>query len=112
MPTDINDASQTSETPLASGHSEPLVTPAALPFRIPGTRRVPLPTVGRDTGRLALLQIQRETGLSIEQLAQRLGVKRQSLQTYLYQDRTPTVIWLARLLQVAGGRLVMEFPSL
>ena len=117
----VNDSvSQTSETPLALGlpgtadEAHLAVVPthpaAVLPFQPPRSRRVALTAVGRDAGRLALLTIMRETGLSVEQLAERVGVKRQSLQTYLYQHRTPTILWLNRLLSAAGGRLVMEFP--
>lgn len=78
---------------------------------MPRGLRIPLVATSPDVGKLALLTIQRETGLSVPQLAARLGVKRQALQTYLYQNRNPSVRWLYRLMAAVGGRILLEFPK-
>lgn len=50
-------------------------------------------------------------GVSRAELADRLGVKYQTFSQYTYLKRKrPSVQWLARLLAVTGGRLIVEFP--
>lgn len=45
-------------------------------------------------------------------LAQRMGIKKQSLNQYKTQRRgRPSVQWLARLAAICGARLVLEFPT-
>lgn len=85
--------------------------PTPIPGLMPRGLRIPLVATSPDVGKLALLTIQRETGLSVPQLAARLGVKRQALQTYLYQNRNPSVRWLYRLMAAVGGRILLEFPK-
>ena len=51
-----------------------------------------------------------KSGLSQSELARRLGIRLQSLNQYRRRKR-PGVIWLAKLAEVCGGRLVVEFPK-
>lgn len=51
-------------------------------------------------------------GLHQAELANRMGVKRQSVNQYRIGRRThPSVQWLARLVAACGGRLLIEFPK-
>lgn len=50
-------------------------------------------------------------GVSKAEIASRIGVRPQSFAQYTYLKRSrPSVQWLARLLAVTGGRLIVEFP--
>lgn len=55
-------------------------------------------------------QLIARSGLSKSEIARRLGIKLQSLNQYP-RRRRPGVIWLAKLAEACGGRLVVEFPS-
>lgn len=53
-----------------------------------------------------------DSGLHQVELANRMGVKRQSINQYRIGRRThPSVQWLARLVAACGGRLIIEFPK-
>ena len=52
------------------------------------------------------------SGMSDAEIAERLGVKRQSISQYRYGRRTtPSVRWLARLAELTGARLLIEWPA-
>ena len=52
------------------------------------------------------------SGLSVHELAKRLGVQRSTINQYRYMRRTkPSVKWLVRLVDVCGGRIWVEFPD-
>ena len=55
-------------------------------------------------------QLIARSGLSKSEIARRLGIKLQSLNQYSRRTR-PGVIWLARLAEVCGGRVIVEFPK-
>jgi lambda repressor-like predicted transcriptional regulator len=83
---------------------------SAIPAQRQGSGLFALPFDGEFAGRTLLLTIERETGLSIAQLAERMGITRQTLQKYLTKDRSPGLRWLCRVLAAAGGRLCVDFP--
>lgn len=52
------------------------------------------------------------SGLSIHEVARRLGVKRESLRQYIVGRRVnPSLKWLTLLGEVCGARLVVELPA-
>lgn len=52
-----------------------------------------------------------QSGLHQVELANRMGVCRQSVNQYRIGRRSnPSIQWLARLVNVCGGRLLIEFP--
>lgn len=51
------------------------------------------------------------SGLSRTEISDRLGVRKQSFNQYTYlRKKRPSVQWLARLVDVCGGKLIIEFP--
>lgn len=53
-----------------------------------------------------------KSGLSIHDVAKRLGVTTNTIRQYLHGRRTrPSVQWLVRLAEACGARLVVEFPG-
>ena len=50
------------------------------------------------------------SGLSKSEVARRLGIKLQSLNQY-HRRRRPGALWLAKLAEACGGRLLLEFPK-
>ena len=51
------------------------------------------------------------SGLSMSEVARRLGIDRHSLSQYKYGRRRGTVGWLTRLAGVCGARVILEFPT-
>jgi hypothetical protein len=52
------------------------------------------------------------SGLTQSEIARRLGIKLQSLNEYYRgRRRRPSVQWLARLIDVCGAKIYVEFPS-
>ena len=50
--------------------------------------------------------------LSVPQIAERLGVKPESIYQYKYGRRThPSLQWMIRLVEATGGRLWVELPD-
>lgn len=57
-------------------------------------------------------QLLARSGMSQAELCRRLGIRPQSLQQYRAGRRSkPSAEWLARLVQVCGGRMIVEFPT-
>lgn len=88
----------------------PVPVPSSSPLRRPASRVVILPD---DQSVIRLIEeIVDRAGLSRTEVAARLGVAPQTFNQYTYlKKRRPSVQWLARLLSVCGGKLVVEFPS-
>jgi hypothetical protein len=59
-----------------------------------------------------ITQLLSRSGMSLAEMCRRLGIKPQSIQQYKAGRRMkPSAEWLARLVQVCGGRLIVEFPT-
>lgn len=59
-----------------------------------------------------IIQLLQRSGMSQAEMCRRLGIKPQSMQQYKAGRRMkPSAEWLARLVQVCGGRLLVEFPT-
>ena len=101
-------------SPQTSQHTEDLAPPAPspLPFKLPEATRRPIVLTGDDAGRQIVHAIRQETGLTLREIAERLGVSRKSVETYQYRPRNPSVKWLGRIVTAVGGRVVIEFPPL
>lgn len=57
-------------------------------------------------------QLLAASGFTNAELARRLGVVPQTLAQYRYGRRThPSVQWVAKLVEVCGGKLYIELPS-
>lgn len=90
--------------------SAPSFSPSPMPFRLPKASRRPVLLSGEDAGRLVIHAIRQETGLSLRQIAERVGVSRQAIESYQYRHRNPSIRWLGRVVEAVGGRVVIEFP--
>lgn len=55
-------------------------------------------------------QLITKSGLTQSEIARRLGIRLQSLNQYRRRKR-PGVVWMAKLAEACGGRLVVEFPK-
>ena len=55
-------------------------------------------------------QLIAKSGLSMSEIARRLGIRLQSLNQYRHR-RKIGLIWLTRLAEACGGRVVVEFPK-
>lgn len=56
-------------------------------------------------------EIIERAGMSQAEVARRLGITPQSLNQYFTHRRErPSIIWIARLAEVCGARLLVEFP--
>ena len=58
-----------------------------------------------------LTQIVDRSGLSQSEIARRLGVTRQTVNQVLLARKRPTLQWFAKLAEVCGARLTIEFPG-
>lgn len=57
-------------------------------------------------------QLLARSGMTDSEIAERLGIRRQSLTQYRYLRRKrPSVAWLARLAEATGARLYLEWPA-
>ena len=75
----------------------------------PTTRQVSV--VADERAMLYLIdQLILSSGLTQSEIARRLGIRLQSLNQYRRRKR-PGVIWLAKLAEACGGRVVVEFPK-
>lgn len=88
--------------------------PVPLPSSTGGTSTPSTAVVGQDARsiqRLVELLVER-SGTPQAELARRLGITIQSLNQYVRGRRVePSLRWMARLAEVCGARLVIEFPS-
>lgn len=92
-----------------------MLTPAIIPaFSKPATPSSRLVVVvGDDRALVSLMdQLFKQSGLTQVELAERLGVRKQTINQYLnYRRCNPSVLWLMRFAEACGGRLIMEIPS-
>lgn len=89
-------------------------------FLAPSYRPLPLPpsttkaivlTTPATVRRLVQLLLER-AGMSQTEVAKRLGITQQALQQYVAGRRQRTSLeWLARLAEVCGARVVVEWPT-
>jgi transcriptional regulator with XRE-family HTH domain len=57
-------------------------------------------------------QLLAHAGLSQTEVAERLGIRVQSLNQYRYLRRKrPSLRWFARLAEACGARITLEFPA-
>lgn len=90
--------------------SSPTVVPSAVAPLSASPLHVVLPDDRQVTALIEAL-ISR-SGLSIHEVARRLGVKRESVREYHKGKRVnPSMRWFSRLCAVCGAKLVVEFPS-
>ena len=75
----------------------------------PTTRQAIVVADDRAVVYLIDLLIQK-SGLSQSEVARRLGIKLQSLNQYRRRQR-PGLIWVAKLAEACGGRVIIEFPK-
>jgi len=91
--------------------TDPL-SPSPVPSTAPASSRATSLTVLDNDAAIAhlIITILGRSGLPDAELARRMGLKKASLAQYKYGYRShPSARWLARLVQAAGGRLVVEF---
>jgi predicted XRE-type DNA-binding protein len=56
-------------------------------------------------------QLLEKAGISQAEASRRLGVSKQAVSEYKnLKRRRPSIQWLAKLVQVCGGRIIVEFP--
>jgi len=91
-----------------------LPAPVPLPSSAASSSSPNLAVLGQDprsVQRLIELLIER-SGTPQAELARRMGITLQSLNQYVRGRRQrPSLIWLARLAELCGARIVVEFPS-
>lgn len=88
-----------------------------LPIPIPSSHTPPdrksiLVAVDDYRATIALIdELLERAGLTQAEVARRLGITKQGVHQYRSLRRArPSVQWMAKLAQVCGGRLVVEFP--
>ena len=89
-----------------------------IPFPLPSTSSTTptssLAVVVNDDRAIARLieELLNRSNLTETELAERIGVARQSLHQYRsLRRKRPSIQWLARLVEAAGGRIYVEFPT-
>lgn len=90
-----------------------LSAPMAAPSRSTGpTGRRLVVTSSRESVTNMLGLIVERSGMSQAEIARQMGIRPQSLNQYLTSRRSnPAMTWLARLAEVVGARLVVEWPA-
>jgi hypothetical protein len=60
-----------------------------------------------------LKELVKDSGLPLSVVADRLGVRRQTVEQYCEKRmlRKPSLIWFAKLAEVCGASIVVEFPA-
>lgn len=88
-----------------------LSSPPPLPSSIlPSSDVAVVLTDAESTARI-VEQVLERAGMSQREVARRLGIQPQSLNQYVRSRRmNPSVEWLARLVEVCGGQLLVRFP--
>lgn len=77
---------------------------------MPSNKRAVLST--REDGARVIQMILERAGLSQSEVARRLGIRQQSISQYQTARRAnPSLIWVARLAEICGARLIVEWPS-
>lgn len=107
--------------PLSSDKEAPRPRVAPSPFipvpqvtQFPATMKSSRLSVVNDQRAIgALLDMMRQkAGLSVSELARRMGCTRGNIQQYLYGRKVnPSVRWLVRYAEICGAQLTVEMPT-
>lgn len=94
-----------SPLPGGSGPALPAIKAAT------STTLTPLVCDERAIARL-LATILSKGGISVNEMARRIGVNTQSVRQYLHGRRCrPSLLWFVRFAELAGARVYIEFPK-
>jgi hypothetical protein len=96
---------------LAEQFYVPLPSSSNLPVVKSSSALTPLVCDERAISRL-LATLMTRGGLSVSEMARRLGVGTNGVRQYLYGRRTrPSLIWFIKFAELAGARVYIEFPD-
>jgi transcriptional regulator with XRE-family HTH domain len=96
--------------PLLPNEEAPFVVPVSSP--IPTSRNIsltPLVLDERAIARLLELMLDR-AGLTISEVARRLGVSPQAVRQYIHGRRRPSLLQVLKIAETCGARLLIEYP--